>query len=73
MLNDGISVRTKHKSWSAKSVNLLELLADLSGRAQVLKIEQLDATFRFGLPRVDQTLTPAGECALEFILRKRSD
>jgi SAM-dependent methyltransferase len=63
----------KVKSWSAKSVNLLELLAKLSGRAQVLKIEQLDATFRFSLPRVDQTLTPVGECALEFILRKRSD
>ncbi len=61
----------KVRSWSARSVNLMELLAEFSDRAQVLKIEQLDATYRFGLPRVDQTLTPVAECALEFILRKR--
>jgi SAM-dependent methyltransferase len=65
---------TMHKvhSWSEKSVNLMELLAELSGRAQILKVELLDATFRFALPRVDQTQTPVAECALEFILRKRS-
>lgn len=63
---------TMHKeaSWSAKSVNLMALLADFAGRAQVIKIEQLDATFRFALPRLDQTMTPVGECAIEFVLRK---
>jgi SAM-dependent methyltransferase len=60
----------KAKSWSPKSVNLLPLLATLSDRAQIIKIEQLDATIRFAMPRFDQTLTPVGECALEFILRK---
>ena len=39
-------------------------------RAQIIKVEQLDATFRFKLNRFDQTLTPLGECALEFILRR---
>ena len=64
---------TMHKatSWSAKSVNLMDILTQFSDIAQVVKIEQLDATFRFGLPRIDQTLTPVAECALEFILRKR--
>lgn len=63
---------TMHKvaSWSIQSVNLLELLAEVAYIAQTIKVEQLDATFRFGLSRVDQTQTPVGECALEFILRK---
>lgn len=60
----------KARSWSPKSVNLLGLLAELSERAQIIKIEQLDATFRYGLPRGDQTMTMIGECAIEFVLRK---
>ena len=60
----------KVKSWSDRSVNLMALLTEFAGRAQAIKVEQLDATFRFGMPRFDQTLTPVGECALEFILRK---
>lgn len=64
---------TIHKinSWSSVSLNLMNLLANFSDRAQIIKIEQLDATFRFNEPRCDQTLTPIGECALEFILRKQ--
>ncbi len=61
----------KVKSWSTKSINLTELLAEFSDRAQVLKIELLDATYRFSLPRIDQTTTAVAECALEFIMRKR--
>jgi SAM-dependent methyltransferase len=61
----------KSKSWSTKSINVLALLGEFADRAQTIKVEQLDATFRFGLPRYDQTLTPVGECALEFVLRKR--
>ena len=60
----------KTSSWSTKSINLLELLTKFADRAQVIKVEQLDTTFRFQLDRFDQTLTPVGECALEFVLRK---
>lgn len=60
----------KAKSWSAKSVNLMALLGEFADRAQTVKVEQLDATFRFKQARFDQTQTPVGECALEFILRK---
>lgn len=60
----------KFKSWTDKSVNLLELLADFSDDVQVLKIEVLDATFRYQMPRFDQTLTPIGESAIEFVMRK---
>jgi predicted SAM-dependent methyltransferase len=63
---------TMHKaqSWSEKSINLLQLLAEFGEAAQVLKVEQLDATFRFNAQRFDQTLTPVGESALEFVMRK---
>lgn len=60
----------KVKSWSGKSINLTGMLAEVADRAQIIKLEQLDATFRFNLGRFDQTSTPVGECALEFILRK---
>jgi SAM-dependent methyltransferase len=61
---------TKQQSWSSRSLNVLELLAGFSAVAQTIKIELLDATFRYGLQRMDQTMTPVGECAIEFIMRK---
>ena len=61
----------KAKSWSAKSVNVLALLGEFSDRAQAVKVELLDGTFRFGAGRIDQTMTPIGESAIEFVLRKR--
>ena len=60
----------KARSWSDKSVNLMAMLAEFADRAQVIKVEQLDATFRFKSQRFDQTLTPVGECAMEFVMRK---
>lgn len=66
---------TIHKpdSWSPKSINLLALLAALGPEAQVLKVELLDATYRYGLPRYDQTVTPIGECGIEFVVRRRPE
>ena len=61
----------KSRSWSAKSVNVLALLGEFSDRAQAVKVELLDGTFRFGAGRLDQTMTPIGESAIEFVLRKR--
>lgn len=62
----------KQGSWSARSINLAEFLARFAAQAHLLKLETLDAAFRFGLGRrFDQTLTPVGECAIEFVLRKR--
>lgn len=67
----------KSTSWCAKSVNVVELLASLGEGVEIKKIELLDATYRYGLPKIlnkdryDQTLTPIGECSIEFILRKR--
>lgn len=66
----------KKKTWSSASINLIDLLASLDIEIEIKKIELLDATFRYKLlnnnnARFDQTLTPIGECAIEFILQKK--
>ena len=60
----------KATSWSKHCVSVFELLPQLGAAAQVLKVELLDASFRYRLPRFDQTCTPVGECAIEIVLRK---
>jgi SAM-dependent methyltransferase len=61
----------KDASWSRSSVNLMGILQRLGPDAQVLRLELLDATYRYAAGAMDQTLTPIGECAIEFIIRKR--
>ncbi len=61
----------KASSWCDKSVNLFDLLPRLGAAAQPLKVELVDTSFRYQLPRFDQTLTPVGESAIELVLRKR--
>ncbi|MDR0781533.1 MAG: methyltransferase domain-containing protein [Pseudomonadales bacterium] len=61
----------KPQSWSDKSLNLFDLIASLDSAVDVIKIEQLTATYRYALPRYDQALSPVGECGIEIILRKR--
>ncbi len=60
----------KKKSWSSNSINLLELIIALGSQVRIEKIELLSDTYRFDLPRYDQTQTPISECGIEFILRK---
>lgn len=61
----------KTRSWSDRSVNVLDLLQELGPRADVLRVQRLDADYRYSLPRYDQTLAPVGECGIEFVVRKR--
>lgn len=61
----------KQRSWSERSLNLLDLLRALGPAAEVQRVELLDASYRYGLPAQDQTLTAVGECAIEFVVRKR--
>jgi SAM-dependent methyltransferase len=62
----------KARSWSDRSINLLELLGGLGPAADIEKIALLNSTYRYALPRFDQTLTPIGESGIEFVVRKRS-
>lgn len=61
----------KQRSWSERSLNLLDLVRELGEEVEPIRLEQLSASFRFELPRFDQSLTPVGECGIEIILRKR--
>lgn len=62
----------KSKSWSDKSLNLLDMIRELDPAAELVRIEQLSLNYRFDLPRFDQTLTPVAECGIELVIRKRS-
>jgi len=61
----------KNTSWCDKSVNVIDLLTSLGDSADIIKIELLTSSYRYELPRYDQTLTPVAECGIEFIIRKR--
>ncbi|MGH0034634.1 MAG: class I SAM-dependent methyltransferase [Myxococcota bacterium] len=62
---------SKVDSWSDRSLNVLDLLKELGPRADVHRVQLLDAGYRYALPRYDQTLTPVGECGIEIVVRKR--
>lgn len=61
----------KHRSWSGRSLNLLDLVRNMGPEAELVCLEQLTATYRRELPRYDQTVTPVGETSIEMIVRKR--
>jgi len=62
----------KKSSWSERSINVIELVSKLGPDAAIEKIELLDETYRYDLPRLDQTLTPVGESGIEVVIRKRT-
>ncbi|MDQ2067257.1 methyltransferase domain-containing protein [Xinfangfangia sp. CPCC 101601] len=62
----------KARSWSDRSINILDMLRALPVTAAVEKVELLDETYRYDLPRYDQTMTPVGESGIEVVIRKRS-
>jgi hypothetical protein len=62
----------KEKSWSPNSINVVSLVQKLGASADLVKLELVDSTYRYNLPRYDQTLAPVGECCIEVIIRKRS-
>jgi len=63
----------KLRSWSERSLNIVDLVRELGESAELVRLEQLSATYRFDLPRYDQTVTPVGECGIEFVVRKRPE
>lgn len=62
----------KKSSWSSHSINVFNLIAALDETIQVLKIELLDTSYQYNTPRYDQTYHGNSECAIEFVLRKRT-
>jgi SAM-dependent methyltransferase len=63
----------KTESWSPVSINLTEFLQKYTTEVEILKIEKLDNTYSYDAPRQDQTRGIIQECAIEIILRKKTD
>lgn len=63
----------KRRSWSAHSINVTELLDSLGDDAEPVRVELLDSTYRYAIPRYDQSQTPVAECGIEFVIRKRTN
>jgi SAM-dependent methyltransferase len=55
---------SKKKSWSSNSINVSDMLSSVHDKSQILKIELLDATYRYKMNQIyesnryDQTMTP---------------
>lgn len=62
----------KEKSWSPVSINVIDLILSLGTYAdpKVMRVE--DSTYRYSLPKFDQTLTPLTESSIEIVIRKRN-
>lgn len=62
----------KSQSWSPASINLVDFLGEFGDSIEILKIELVDASFIYGAQRIDQTYHSISECAIEFIVRRRT-
>jgi SAM-dependent methyltransferase len=65
---------SKRTSWSPVSVNVLDLVREVSDQAAPLSIAVMDHCYRYQLHGrgFDQTRTPMAESAIEIVLRKRA-
>jgi SAM-dependent methyltransferase len=62
----------KDASWSPNSINLLEFLYQYKDKIEVLKVELINGAFIYNVQRFDQTYHSISECAIEFVVRKRT-
>lgn len=61
----------KDKSWSPKSISLVEFLTPFLPEVSILRVELLDINFFYELTqRVDQSLFLGTESAIELVLRR---
>ena len=58
-----------------KSVNVFDLLMPLWESVEIIKIERIEAGFRYDLGDIDQTAleNDPAECSIEIVLRKKQD
>lgn len=62
----------KNESWCPSSINLIEFLYQYKEQIEVLKVELINHTFIYDIQRIDQTYHHISECAIEFIVRKKT-
>jgi tetratricopeptide (TPR) repeat protein len=63
---------SKTRSWSPVCISLTQLLELFDDAVDIVKLELLDAGFRYESLRSDQTRGPFAESAIEMVLRKKS-
>lgn len=63
----------KESSWSSVSINLIEFLYQFNDKIEVLKVELINQAFIYDIERIDQTYHSISECAIEFIVRKKTE
>jgi len=61
----------KERSWCERSINVLQLLSKIGEQAEPVRIELLNSSYRYQIPRYDQTQTQIAECGIEFVIHKR--
>lgn len=62
----------KAESWSPGSNNLMAMLFAFADRVETVKVELVDSSYMYNEPVYDQTKFGIAECAIEFIVRKRT-
>lgn len=62
----------KRISWSPASVNVVDFLSGFRSQIEIVGINLVDASYIYDINRVDQTYHSISECAIEFIVRKRT-
>jgi len=65
----------KTQSWSPRSINVIDIARQFADRLDLERVVLQRDFFReqLSVRRVDQTLTPVAECAIEIIWRKRAE
>jgi SAM-dependent methyltransferase len=62
----------KGESWAPNSISLIEFLYQYKDQVEVLKVELVNSSFMYDIRRIDQTYHSISECAIEFIVRKKT-
>jgi SAM-dependent methyltransferase len=62
----------KKYSWSDQCICVTDLVIFLGEAAELIKIELITENYQYKAKRIDQTMFPATECAIEFVVRKRT-
>ena len=62
----------KRQSWSAKSINLVNLIMTLGEAAEIKRLLSLDGEMDFSAP-IDFGTPPSGEAGIEAVIRKRRE
>ncbi len=56
-----------------KSINVFDLLMRIWQDVEIIKVERIEAGFRYDLGDADQTATATAECAIDIVLRRKGE